>query len=130
MVPCFCMCAYLLSCPLLFGTCLLDMKSRGRLETSRLEATSPGTPLRTAAVPNTRRLEALPSAHRAVQNAFKHLAGKVLEGVLDSPVGDWKCFQATRVGNRRGPQGSARAGRFQGFGPTTRFHIYHQWPTS
>ena len=93
--------------------------------------------------PNTRRLEALPGAHRAVQNANRApcraqeggpflCPARCLECAPDCPVGAWKCFQAPRVGHRRGPQGSARAARFQArrFGPTTRFSSLAPLPPS
>jgi hypothetical protein len=71
--------------------------------TSRLDATSPGTSKQFQATPG-------------MQNAFKHLAGtrkgrrplpdagKVLESILDGPLGVCKC--------RLDPQRSARAGRY------------------
>ena len=50
----------------------------------------PGTPLMTAAVPNTGRLEAPPGTHRAVQKAFKHLAG------TSAGKKPWKAFWTAR----------------------------------
>jgi hypothetical protein len=48
-------------------TSLQTMTSFGRPERLRLEATSPGTPLRTAVVLNARCLAALPRAHLTIR---------------------------------------------------------------
>ncbi len=65
-----------------------------RNQTQRLEATNPGTTLRTATVPNTRRLEALPGAHRS----SKRFAG-TRKGPKASSwcrQGAWKAFWTAR----------------------------------
>lgn len=51
------------------------MKSSGRPGTSRLGTTSPGTPLRSAAVPNTRCLQNFLAPAGQSTTLFKHLAG-------------------------------------------------------